>query len=458
MGNETTMAKARGVLELDTIKLLNAKVDALTNLVSRTQINSIESANVVCESCGGSHSYSQCNLSANEDVNYLQGGFNQRMGLNSNTYNPQWRNHPGFSWSNPSSQLNPPYNPNTKPQNPPGFSMKQNFNPTNSKPTLDNLMEQFVNQQMSINKQNEEQFKQLHSKLDQLATHNRILETQIAQQASTSNTKPLGKLPSQPEYVQKESCQAITLRSGKEVEEDTNKKKRVVVVDDDDGVEVEEVDVSTKQNNEKERKGTKGVDKTLTKEDEPKVDIKALPFPQRFIRRNLDKQFGKFLDYLKEITITIPFLDAIRDMPAWGKFLKDIISHKSKLEDYGLVSLVEESKAMYSKTPPKLKDLGSFTVPCVIGGTHFDKALCDIGASVSLMPYSIYKKLDLDELKPTNMCLSMADKSITYPLGILENVSTKVVKFVIPADFVVLEMEEDIEIPILFGRAFLRTA
>ena len=101
-------------------------------------------------------------------------------------------------------------------------------------------------------------------------------------------------------------------------------------------------------------------------------------------------------------------------MPAWGNFLKDIISHKSKLEDYGLVSLVKESKAMYSKSPPKLKDSGCFTVPCLIGGTHFDKVLCDIGASVSVMPYSIYKRLDLGELKPTKMCLSMAEKSITY--------------------------------------------
>ena len=73
------------------------------------------------------------------------------------------------------------------------------------------------------------------------------------------------------------------------------------------------------------------------------------------------------------------------------------------------------------------------------------------------MPYSIYKRLNLDELKPTNMCLSMADKSITYPLGILENMPTKVGKFVIPADFVVLKMEEDLEIPIFFGRSFFRT-
>ena len=73
------------------------------------------------------------------------------------------------------------------------------------------------------------------------------------------------------------------------------------------------------------------------------------------------------------------------------------------------------------------------------------------------MPYSIYKKLNLDELKPINMCLSMADKSVTYPLGIIENVPTKVGKFVIPADFIVLKMEEDLEILILFGRPFLRT-
>ena len=88
MDEETTMAKARGVLELHTIKILNAKVDALTNLVSRNQINSLKSTNVICESCGGSHSYSQCNVTANEDVNYVQGDFNQRIGFNSNTYNP----------------------------------------------------------------------------------------------------------------------------------------------------------------------------------------------------------------------------------------------------------------------------------------------------------------------------------------------------------------------------------
>ena len=123
----------------------------------------------------------------------------------------------------------------------------------------------------------------------------------------------MGKLPSQLEYVQKESYQAITLRSGKEVEKDINKKK--IVVDDDDGVEIEEVDVRNKNDEKSEKKSNKE-DALPSKNEEPKVDIKTLPFPQRFIRRNLDKQFKKFLDYLKEITITIPFADAIRDIPA----------------------------------------------------------------------------------------------------------------------------------------------
>ncbi len=77
------------------------------------------------------------------------------------------------------------------------------------------------------------------------------------------------------------------------------------------------------------------------------------------MRRNLDKKFGKFLEHLKEITITLPFMDAIKDMPSWGKFLKDIINHKSKLEEDGLVALIDESKAMLSNSPPKLKDPGS---------------------------------------------------------------------------------------------------
>ena len=103
------------------------------------------------------------NSTPNEDASYVQGAFNQRGGLNSNTYNPQWRNHPRFSWSNPPSQLKPPFNKKIfKPYNPPGFPIKPNnpsFNPPPPKSNLECLMEQFINQQSTTNKQHNDQFK-----------------------------------------------------------------------------------------------------------------------------------------------------------------------------------------------------------------------------------------------------------------------------------------------------------
>ncbi|KAJ9177627.1 hypothetical protein P3X46_012827 [Hevea brasiliensis] len=125
-------------------------------------------------------------------------------------------------------------------------------------------------------------------------------------------------------------------------------------------------------------------------------------------------------------------------MPLYAKFLKEILSNKRRLEDYETVALIEEcSVLLQNKLPPKLKDPESFFIPCHIGETSIEKALCDLGAS------------------PTTISLQLADRSIKYPVGILENVPLKVGKFFIPVDFVVLEIEKDIHIPIIFGRPFL---
>lgn len=99
--------------------------------------------------------------------------------------------------------------------------------------------------------------------------------------------------------------------------------------------------------------------------------------------------------------------------------------------------------------------LGSFSIPCVIGNTIIDRELCDLGVSVSLMPLSICKRLDLGELKPTKMSLQVADRSIKYPLGLLEDVDIIIGQFYIPIDFIVMDIEEDSHIPILLGKPFL---
>jgi hypothetical protein len=135
------------------------------------------------------------------------------------------------------------------------------------------------------------------------------------------------------------------------------------------------------------------------------------------------------------------------------------LSNKRKLDKDSTVALTEECSAIFqNKMPPKLKDPGSFSIPCIIGNFVIDKALCDLGASVSLMPLSVSKKLNLTDLKPTRMSLQLTDRSIKYPVGILENIPVRIGQLYIPTDFAVMDITEDSCIPILLGRPFLDTA
>ena len=104
-----------------------------------------------------------------------------------------------------------------------------------------------------------------------------------------------------------------------------------------------------------------------------------------------------------------------------------------------------------------MKDPGSFTIPCTIGEFEFQKALCDSSANINLMPYSVAKKLSLGEITPTTVTLQMADITLAKPEGIIEDVLIKVGKFIFPADFIKLDMEEDSQVPLLLGRPFLAT-
>ena len=164
------------------------------------------------------------------------------------------------------------------------------------------------------------------------------------------------------------------------------------------------------------------------------------------------------MEVFKNLHINIPFADALEQMPSYVKFMKDILSHKRRLADFETVNLTEEcSVILQRKMPQKLKDPGSFTIPCTIGNAIFERALCDLGASINLMPLSIFKHLGLGEARPTTVTLQLADRSLKHPRGVIEDVLVKVDKFIFPADFIVLDMEEDKEIPIILGRPFLAT-
>ncbi|XP_076918871.1 uncharacterized protein LOC143579444 [Bidens hawaiensis] len=146
-------------------------------------------------------------------------------------------------------------------------------------------------------------------------------------------------------------------------------------------------------------------------------------------------------------------------MPKYAKFLKDLLKRKDRLVEVSSIPLMGDCSAVVlNRVPEKLSDPGVFMIPVLFGSDAMSHALADLGASISLKPYSMYEKLELGELTTTRMSLSLADRSVKYPRGIIENLLVKVDKFVFPVDLVVLDMEADEKVPIILGCPFLGTA
>ncbi|GJR04306.1 reverse transcriptase domain-containing protein, partial [Tanacetum coccineum] len=191
----------------------------------------------------------------------------------------------------------------------------------------------------------------------------------------------------------------------------------------------------------------------------PKPYKLKVPYPQRLRKEKMKAQYGKFLDMIRAIRISVLLVDVLARTPNNGKFLKELVNNKHKIEQISAAFLGDKSSAiLQNKGPPKLGDPRSFLIPCNFKKYFSCIALADLVASINLMPYSLYAKLSLETLKPTKMSVRLADRSFQYPVGIAENMLVKVGKFTFPADFVILEMEEDSKVPLILGRPFLHTA
>ena len=154
----------------------------------------------------------------------------------------------------------------------------------------------------------------------------------------------------------------------------------------------------------------------------------------------------------------MPFTEVVTQMPLYSKFLKEILSKKRRFVEEGVVNLTATCSVMINKNlPEKMKEPGSFTIPCTIGEFEIKKALCDSGASINLMSLSVARKLSLGELTPTTVTLQMGNRTMAKPEGVIEDVLVKVGKFVFPVDFIILDIEEDSQAPLLLGRPFLAT-
>ncbi|GKB31402.1 reverse transcriptase domain-containing protein [Tanacetum coccineum] len=160
----------------------------------------------------------------------------------------------------------------------------------------------------------------------------------------------------------------------------------------------------------------------------------------------------------QDLRFDISFADALLLMPRFAPTIKSLLMNKEKLLELAKIPLNENCSAMLlKKLPEKLGDPDKFLIPCNFPRMDVCHALADLGASINLMPLSIWKKLSLPELTPTRMTLELADRSITYPKGLAEDVFVKVGKFHFPTDFVVVDFEADPRVPLILGRSFLRT-
>nr|GEV72599.1 reverse transcriptase domain-containing protein [Tanacetum cinerariifolium] len=182
------------------------------------------------------------------------------------------------------------------------------------------------------------------------------------------------------------------------------------------------------------------------------------PLVKEKIRKKDDILAAKFMEIFRDLHFELSFADALVHMPKFAPMCKKLLNNKNKLIELTKTSLNENCSAVVlKKLLEKLDDPGRFLIPCDF--SEFDNclALADLGASINLMPLSIWKKLKLPTLNDTKIVLELADRTISKPTGVAENVFVKVGKFYFLADFVVLDFVADPRVPLILGRLFLST-
>ncbi|GJS84458.1 reverse transcriptase domain-containing protein [Tanacetum coccineum] len=319
---------------------------------------------------------------------------------------------------------------------------------------------------------------------NQMANVTSLLTSLCDNFKSSASTSTPGTLPSQTVTNPRQQINAITTRSGKTLEEPSIPLIPTPDVSNPQNEPNPETSTEKVQNPNLENaahvpppgeedsifmeipnpKAKKTVNVEIQDLNSPKPNSyqSRLPYPERMKVREHDKpsaQYSRFLKMFKQLRLEIGLKDALVEMPKFNKWLSSLLRNKEKLEEIAIMTVNAECSAIImNKVPEKLEDPGKFLIPCALQELNRTSALADSGASINLLPHSIYKKLGLEALTPTRMTLELANRSITHPMGIAEDVVVRVDGFTFLADFVVVNFEPDPRVPIILGRPFLRTA
>nr|GEU46425.1 hypothetical protein [Tanacetum cinerariifolium] len=399
----------------------------------------------VCVTCGANHNYNRCPLTRGNEFpiihdniqqfqtavvgNFIQGNCNSNV---SSQIRP-----PGFNQPNQSNHQN---NQNCYQGN--NFNPNHNQNRQNNQGAVyQNLPQQALSYQAPV-------LQNLNSRSEAYSNANDANMTNLQMNSLPSNTIPNPR----------NKAKAITTRSGVSYDgpliPPPSLEKEPEATKDTELPSTEDIQPPSVQVPNKE---------TIY---EPFIFPKAkanLPYPLRLAKEKLrekdDILAAKFMKIFRDLYFELSFADALIHMPKFAPMFKKLLNKKDKLIELTKTPLNENcSIVVLKKLPKKLGDPGRFLIPSDF--SEFDNclALADLGASINLMPLSIWKKLRLPTLNDTKMVLELADRTISKPTGVAKNVFVKVGKFYFPADFVVLDFIGDPRVPLILGRPFLSTA
>ena len=170
--------------------------------------------------------------------------------------------------------------------------------------------------------------------------------------------------------------------------------------------------------------------------------VPPAPYPHRLRTPKKVNNHSEIYELFKQVKLNIPLLDGIKQIPSYAKFLKDLCTVKRKLGINKDAYMTELSTSLIrNNLPPKYKDPRSPTISIMVRNSKLGHALVDLGASVNLLPYSVYVELGLGELEPTNITLQLADRSVKILRGVVKDLLVQVDKLYIPLDFVVLDTQ-----------------
>ncbi|XP_071700359.1 uncharacterized protein [Rutidosis leptorrhynchoides] len=284
------------------------------------------------------------------------------------------------------------------------------------------------------------------------------------QQHNNSRVIPIESTNQNPNNPnQNENVNAITTRSGLTTKGVEDPQPQPFITHEPLPNFIEEDTVVSKEKGKEKVNSTEGTgndESGKKKGDESSNVTRPVPYPKALKKDKLASQYKKFQEMMKNISFNLPITSVLKGVPNYGRFIKELISQRGKYHDETSFFIEEECNKILASRPriPKnLGDPGKFVFPCKFSELEVFNALADLGASINLMPHSLYERLGLGPLKPTRIRIRLANHSFDTAIGIAEDILVSIDTLVFPVDFVIIVMKEDLQVPLILGKPFLAT-